>query len=70
MEFASADISVLKSTQTTGLKQILPNMKALVKSLIETGRGLVYRYRGTSSGVTRDITYSKNELTNLLSKIQ
>lgn len=70
MEFANADISILKNTQTEGLKQILPNMKVLVKSLIETDRGLVYRYHGTSSGITRDITYSKNELTNLLSKIQ
>ena len=69
MEFANADMSILKETQSAGLKQILPNMKVLVRILIETDRGLVYRYHGTSSGVTRDITYSKNELTNLLSKI-
>lgn len=70
MDFANADISILKNTQAEGLKQILPNMKVLVKSLIETDRGLVYRYHGTSSGVTRDIAFSKNELTNMLSKIQ
>lgn len=70
MDFANADMSILKSTQTEGLKQILPNMKALVKSLVETDRGLVYRYHGTSSGVTRDITFTKNELNNMLSKIQ
>lgn len=70
MEFANADISVLKNTQTTGLKQILPNMKVLVRILIETNRGLVYRYHGTSSGVTRDIVFSKNELVNMLSNIQ
>ena len=70
MEFANADISVLKNTQKQGLIQILPNMKLLVKSLIETDRGLVYRYHCTSSGVTRDIAFSKNELVDMLSKIQ
>lgn len=69
MEFANADMSILKNTQAEGLKQILPNMKVLVKSLIETDRGLVYRYHGTASGITRDIAFSKNELTNMLSKI-
>ena len=69
MEFANAEMSILKNTQKQGLKQILPNMKVLVKDLIETDRGLVYRYHGTSSGVTRDIIFSKNELNNMLSEI-
>lgn len=69
MDFANADMSILKNTQAEGLKQILPNMKVLVKSLIETDRGLVYRYHGTSSEVTRDIIFSKNELNNMLSEI-
>ncbi len=62
-------MSILKNTQKKRLKQTILYMKALVKCLVETDRGLVYRYHGTSSGVTRDIAFSKKELTNMLLKI-
>ena len=64
--FASASYTNLKKTQSAALKSIFPRMKLLVKVLIETDRGLVYRYHGTESGATRDIIFSREELMRLM----
>lgn len=50
--------------------KVLPNMKVLIECLIETERGLVYRYNLTSSNSIKDFTYSKEELQDMLENIK
>ena len=41
-------------------------MKPFVKRLIETNRGLVYRYNAASSDAVKDFVYSKEDLQNMM----
>lgn len=67
--FASLDNATLKAVQQKGLISILPGMREMIEVLIQTNRGLTYRYCGTTSGITRDITFTCHELQDLLSKV-
>lgn len=61
-----ADMSAIKQSHTQLLQTNIPQMKILIEYLIKTNRGLVYRYDGTSSGVSRDVIYSSKELSKLI----
>lgn len=63
---SSADITSVKQSYTQLLQTNIPQMKLLIECLIKTNRGLVYRYDGTSSGVSKDVVYSTNELSKLI----
>lgn len=63
---SSADMATVKQSHTQLLQSNIPQMKLLIECLIKTNRGLVYRYDGTSSGVSRDVIYSSYELSQLI----
>lgn len=63
---SSADMSAVKQSHTQLLQTNIPQMKLLIECLIKTNRGLVYRYDGTSSGVSKEVIYSSNELSKLI----
>lgn len=65
---SSADMAAVKQLHTQVLKTNIPQMKILIECLVNTNRGLVYRYDGTSSGVSKDVTYSSDELSQLLTQ--
>ena len=65
------DISLLCSAKAE-LKQEMqgeikdPSMKRLFEMLSSLGKGLVYRYKGATSGDYVDIEFSKEELESLI----
>lgn len=63
---SSADMSAVKQSHTQLLQTNISQMKLLIECLIKTNRGLVYRYDGTSSGVSKEVIYSSNELSKLI----
>lgn len=63
---SSADMATVKQSHTQLLQSNIPQMKLLIECLIKTNRGLVYRYDGTSSGASKDVVYSTNELSKLI----
>lgn len=65
-DLSSAEPKAMKTAHREYLKTIVPKMKLLIECLIKTDRGLVYRFCGTSSGISTEITYSTSELQQLL----
>lgn len=67
-DFATMPYNELMELQIQQLKAVLPNMRAMLKSLVDAKRDLVYKYTGTSSGVTREFRISQNKIKALLEK--
>lgn len=66
IQLPDVDIAQLKQLLYEELKQNFSQAKDLVECLIKTDRGLIYRYNGTVSGVTRDIVISNDELQDVM----
>ena len=66
IQLPDVDMAKLKQLLYEELKQNFSQAKDLVECLIKTDRGLIYRYNGTVSGVTRDIVISNDELQDVM----
>lgn len=64
--FSTMSEAQLKQNHRSNFKSIVPGMRVMIEYLVKTDRGLVYRFDGTSSGVSKDVRYSKEELSQLL----
>lgn len=65
-DFFSYDAQTRKEIHREYLITMLPGMKALVLQLLYTDRGIVFRFVASSSGMVKDIVYSKEELQGML----
>lgn len=66
IQLPDVDIVKLKQLLLEELKHNSSQAEDLIECLIKTDRGLVYRYNGTTSGVTRDIKLSNDELRDIM----
>ena len=67
--FSSMSEAQLKQGHRENFKSIVPGMRVMIEYLVKTDRGLVYRFDGTSSGVSKDVRYSKDELSQFLQSL-
>lgn len=65
-EFFSYDAQTRKEIHREYLITVIPSMKSLVLQLLYTDRGIVFRFVASSSGMVKDIVYSKEELQGIL----
>lgn len=68
IQLPDVDIAKLKQLLYEELKHNFSQAEDLVECLIKTDRGLIYRYKGTFSGVTREIVISNAELQDVIRK--
>ena len=64
--FFSYDAQTRKEIHREYLITMIPSMKALLLQLIDTDRGIVFRFVASSSGAVKDIVYTKEELQGML----
>ena len=62
----SVDIQSQKDFHRKNVLKEFSTMKPFVKRLIETNRGLVYRYNAASSDAVKHFVYSKEDLQNMM----
>lgn len=64
--FSSMSEAQLKQGHRENFKSVVPGMRVMIEYLVTTNRGLVYRFDGTSSGISKNVRYSKEELSQIL----
>lgn len=59
---SSINDSEFRNILKQDIQSNISSMGPFIKALTKTDRGIIYRYHGTSSGITKDAVISENEL--------
>lgn len=67
-DFDAVPLDGLKDSFVNVLKSQLPFVSSMLENLVQTNRGIIYRFTGVSSGVVKDVRFSCDEITEYINE--